>query len=116
MTLPQLACPHHDAIAQRGHLLHDVAGEDHAAALGAQLPAGSRAWPRGHHVEAVGGLVQDHVARVVHQGARDRGLGALALREAFALPVQHVLHVERLDQRLAGARRSRPRQAVQAPK
>ena len=27
----------HDAIAERGDLLHDVAGEDHAAAFGAQL-------------------------------------------------------------------------------
>ena len=54
---------HHDAVAQRGDLLHDVAGEDHAAAFAAQLPQEVAQAARGHHVEAVGRLVEDHVAR-----------------------------------------------------
>ena len=53
---------HHDAVTQRGDLLHDVAGEDHAAALAAQLAQEVAQAARGHHVQAVGRLVEDHVA------------------------------------------------------
>ncbi len=91
---------HHDAITQRRDLLHDVAGEDHAAAFVAQLPQETAHGARGHHVQAVGGFVQDDVARVMHDGARDGGLGALALREAFGLAVEDVFHFQRLRQGL----------------
>src|SRR5690606_12739184 len=58
----------------------------------------------GHHVEAVGGLVEDHVLRVVYQRAGDGGLGALALREAFGLALGDVGHVQRGDQTIPLAR------------
>ena len=41
---------------------------------------------------------------IVHERARDRGLDALALREAFGAPVGDVGHVERGDQRVGAAR------------
>jgi hypothetical protein len=72
-----------------------VAGEDHAAALFAQAAQEFAQAAGGHHVEAVGRLVEDDVLRVVHQGARDRGLGALALREALGLAVEDLVHVQR---------------------
>ena len=58
---------------------------------------------RGHDVEAVGRLVEHDVARIVHQRARDRGLDALALREALGAAIGDVAHLQRLDQRI-GAR------------
>src|SRR5215470_12983570 len=53
-----------DAVAQRGDLLHDVAREQHAAALAAQALEELAHRPRGHDVEAVGRLVEDDVARI----------------------------------------------------
>ena len=48
----------------------------------------SRRRARGQHVEAVGRLVEHDVGRVVHQRARQRGLHALALAEAFGAAVE----------------------------
>ena len=58
---------------------------------------------RAHHVQAVGRLVEQHVARVVHQGARQRHLGPLAVREAGRAPIGDAGHVQQLQQ-FVGAR------------
>ena len=59
-----------------------------------QLAQGARR----HDVEAVGGLVQQHVARRVHQRAGQCHLGALALGKALGAPVGEVAHAELGDQ------------------
>jgi hypothetical protein len=59
---------------------------------------------RGQHVQAVGGLVQDDVRRVVHQRARQRGLHALALAEALGAAVQQ-RRISSMSARSFGARR-----------
>ena len=78
----------HDLVAERRDFLHHVAREEHALAGVAQAPDHVAQAARGHHVEPVGGLVEDHVGRVVHERARDRDLHALALREAVGAPVE----------------------------
>ena len=104
---------HDDLIAQLAHLVHHVAGEQHAVPGIAQLAQQRAQRAHRHDVQAVGGLVEDEVARVVHQRARQRGLQALALREALGTPVGELLHLQQLDavRRRAGAR---PRAAGRA--
>ena len=88
----------HDAVAECRDLGEDVAREDHAAALVAQVPQQGAHRPDGHHVEAVGGLVQQHVGRVVHQRAGDADLHPLALREAGGAAVGDLVEPEAIDQ------------------
>src|SRR5438874_2226162 len=47
---------HHDAVAQGGDLLHDVAGKDHAAAFAAQMPQEVAQSACRHDIQAVGGF------------------------------------------------------------
>ena len=77
-----------DLVAQGGHLLHHVAREEHALAGLAQAPHRLAQAPRRHHVQPVGGLVEDHVGRVVHQRAGDGDLHALALGKAVGAAVE----------------------------
>ena len=58
---------------------------------------------RAHHVEAVGRLVEQHVLRVVDDGAGQRGLGALAVREAGDAAIGDRRHVEHLQQVIGAA-------------
>ena len=53
---------------------------------------------RAHHVEAVGGFVEQDVLRVVHERARQRHLRALAMREAGRAPIRDRAHVEQIEQ------------------
>jgi hypothetical protein len=90
-----------DLVAQLLHLLHDVCGEDDAfaAALGAAQPAQRLSQGAGgQHVQPVGGLVQHDVGGVVHEGAGQRRLHALALAEALGAAVQDGLHLQQLRQ------------------
>ena len=103
----------HDVVTQRAHLLHDVAGQDHAAAFLAQAQQETAQRARGHHVQAVGGFIEDDVARVVHQRTGDGGLGALALREAIGLAVEDVTHVQCMRQHFNALADALRGQAVQ---
>ena len=84
-------------LAQRGDLLHDVAGEQHAAARLAQLEDQFAQRPGGHHVEPVARLVEQHVLRLVYQRAGERHLGALPLGEALAAAVGEIGDLQKID-------------------
>ena len=73
---------HDDGVAERGDFLHHVAREQHGVAFALEAADDLAHRARAHHVEAVGRLVEQHVLRVVDDGAGQRGLGALAVREA----------------------------------
>ena len=88
----------HDAIAQRGDLLHDVRRQHHAAAFHLQLQQEFPQRPGGHDVEPVGGFVEQDGAGLVDQRPRDRDLDPLALREAVGAPVDELAHVEHAGQ------------------
>ena len=87
-----------DAVAERRHLLHDVAREHHAAAVGAQAADHLAHGARAHHIEPVGGFVEDHVARLMHERAGQRHLGAFALREAGHAAVGQRVEAEPRDE------------------
>ena len=91
-----------------------MAGEQHAASFGFQVAHEGAQAARGHHVEAVGGFVEDHVFRIVHQRARDRGLDALALREPLGAAVEDVAHLQRIHQFFAALVHQAGFDAVQA--
>src|SRR6185503_1144029 len=63
---------HHDRVAQRRDLLHDMAGEQHALALVAQPANKGPQRTCAHHVQAVGRLVEHDILRPVNQRAGDR--------------------------------------------
>ena len=58
---------HHDRVAERRHLLHHVAREQHGVAFALQAADDLAHRARAHHVEAVGRLVEQHVLRVVDE-------------------------------------------------
>nr|GEU28344.1 hypothetical protein [Tanacetum cinerariifolium] len=85
---------HHDVVAELGHFLHDVRGQDDAAAgiaQGQQCPAQAA---RAHHVQPPRGFVEDQVARIGQRGAGHRYLHALALRKAQNAAVDDVRQFE----------------------
>ena len=66
--------------SRRVPTLPDMAREQHATALVAKSPNDRAHGARAHHVEAVGGFVEQDVLRVVHERASQRHLRALAMR------------------------------------
>ena len=83
-----------DTVAEHCHLLHDVAREQHAAARIAPLPDDLAQHPGRHHVQTVGGFVEDQGVRVVDQGTGQRDADALALGEPLGTPVGKRLDAE----------------------
>lgn len=83
-----------DAVGERSDLLHDVARQQDAAALGAQPPQEVAHGAAGRHIEPVGGLVEHDIVRPVHQGAAERDLHLLAAGKALGPPVNEILHAQ----------------------
>ena len=94
---------HHHLVAELLDLLHHVAGEQHAMPGVAQLHQQLAQSAHGHHVETVGGLIEQHIFRLVHQRARQCGLELLSLRKSFRQAVGERLHFQQLDE-LGGTR------------
>src|SRR5579872_6164751 len=63
-----------DVIAQRGDFLHDVRRKQHAAPFITQSTQKITQAARGHHIQTIGGLIEQHVAWIVDQGTCERGL------------------------------------------
>ncbi len=69
-----------------------------------------------HHVEAIRRLIEQYVARTMHEGACQGGLDALALRESLGTAVRKLLHLEQGDHVLGARLPVRAGQSVQGSK
>jgi hypothetical protein len=115
--VPRAAARDHDhAVTQIIHFVHEMAGKQNAPAFVAQVEQQLAHSPGGDHVQSVGGLVQQNVRRLVHNRARQRGLHALAEREALGAPVGDGFHSQQLDQLFRLARQFRRRHSMQFSK
>src|SRR5436190_18816758 len=60
-----------NGVAELFHFAHDVRGEDDGFAVVAAFVDESGEGARGHDIEAIGGLVEDHDRRIVDESAGD---------------------------------------------
>ena len=90
---------HDHPLAQRHHVGHVVAGEQHGGAL-ALVVLGEEAADAALHgdVQPQGGLVQEQHSRAVHQRPGDLHLHALAQRQVADRLLDQVLQLQQLDE------------------
>ena len=69
----------HHFVAELFDFLHDVTGKQNAMAGVTQRPEQFAQVADRHHVEAIGGFVEQHVARLVHERPCERSLELLPL-------------------------------------
>src|SRR5713226_8442054 len=86
-----------DDIAELFDFAHDVSGEDNGFALVAAFADESGNGARGHDVETVRGLVEDHNGRIVNQSAGDGSFLLHAGGEFVATAVTEAVHVETVE-------------------
>jgi hypothetical protein len=100
MRLPDCHARYDNRIAQRGHFLHNVAREQHAAAFLLESSDDGAYGTRAHDVEAIGRLIEQDVLRVMHERASEAHFGALAVGEARRPAICDRIHVEEIEQLL----------------
>src|SRR6266852_934870 len=86
-----------DGVAEFFDFAHDVSGENDGLSLVAALANEAGDGAGGHHIEAAGGLVEDHDGRVVNEGAGDGGFLFHAGGELVAATVAETVHVQAVE-------------------
>src|SRR5581483_5171272 len=105
---------HDDLVAERGHLLHDMAGKQQAVALLLQTGQQPAQGTDGHDVQSVGRLIQQHVPGSMNDRARECGLDTLTLRKALRESIREIPHLQELDELARTKLSLLPRQPVQS--
>ena len=88
----------YDVVAQRGHLLHHMARKQDADPGIAEPQDHFAQRACRHDVQTVCRLIEQQIAWFVDQGAGQRHLGALALREPLGAAVGKFADIEQRDQ------------------
>src|SRR5207245_11283956 len=83
-----------NGVAELFHFAHDVRGEDDGFAVVAAFVDESGDGARGHDIETVGGLVEDHDGGGVDESAGDGSFLRHAGGEVVATTVAEAIHIE----------------------
>src|SRR5580704_3761425 len=90
----------HHPIAERGHFLHYVRGEQDAAPLRFQVLQDIAQVADRHDIEPVGGLVEDEIGRAMYKCAGESRFDPLPLGETLGAAIDEALHAERAHELL----------------
>src|SRR5437879_2195487 len=86
-----------NGVAELLDFAHDVRGEDDGLSIVAAFVDESGDSARGHDIEAIGGLIEDHDGRIVDEGAGDGSFLLHAGGELVAAAIAEAVHVEAIE-------------------